>query len=605
MDLSNPDILQVAAMSDLLPGLGKALALEDGRLYWVNDSGDLLVFTLEHPAKPSLWRQYDIPPRADEIVLKDGIAWIGFLNEDSEGLRAYTFSENQLEEIARVNAQISHGSLVPSENYLYLSQGQSVIDIRNPRQPVVINIGKHYSALVPPYAYAYWWASEGTNSTDGRFYWQVWDLSDPDHPAQAGRASMDWNKLNWVGIGPGTVSGQRMYSFISEGVGGDITQSCPYHLQVTDISDPANPRSIASPEQLRLHCVRDVKAVGNRLYVVDWHGLALVDISNLSAPRLLDRFGSPPQIEGMALSGDYLYAGTDIIENSLNVFNVRTSIPPDFSGASPLGSAPRLFVYEAYPPGTASGLTVSGEQLFVPQRNEGLSVVDISQPRLPKVIFHDPNIGNQSGYMQRAASLGNTLFLTINRDQIAVVDIHDPTHPVSLGMLPGISPVFDVVAASNLLYILGGDPAGLIVLDVEDPLAPEQRARLPISLGSAGARLSITGTRAYITGVGIGTQSDLTIFDLSDPAEPVRVGEMAAFDNVWDIAGQGDYIMVACALYVESDAWVVDASDPAQPGLVGHLQTPGMSTRVIADDDFFYLSSSQGGLWKLKLVDRR
>src|SRR5215216_2506168 len=71
MDLSNPDILQVATMSDLLPGLGKALAIEGGWLCWVSDSGYLLVFTLEDPTKPSLVGQYEIPQKADEVVIKD------------------------------------------------------------------------------------------------------------------------------------------------------------------------------------------------------------------------------------------------------------------------------------------------------------------------------------------------------------------------------------------------------------------------------------------------------------------------------------------------------------------------------------------------------
>jgi hypothetical protein len=606
MDLSNPDILQVATMSDLLPGLGKALAIEDGRLCWVSDSGDLLVFTLEDPTKPSLLGQYEVPQKADEVVLKDGIAWVGFLNEDSEGLRAYdlnSISENKVEEIAKINIQIAHGSLVPAGNYLYLYQGQFAIDIRNPRQPTIINLRKHYSALVPPYAYAYWWESLDPNSDKGQIHWQVWDVSDPEHPNQIGDATLDWNKRNWIGLGPGTISGKRMVSFINEGVGGDITLSCPYHLQVADISDPANPRIIASPDQLQLHCVRDVKAVDNRLYVVDWHGLSLVDISNLSAPRVLDRFGSPPQIEGMALKGDTLFAGTDFLENSLNVFNVKTTHPPDFPGPSRLGSAPYLSVYEAYPPGTASGLAVSGDYLFVPQRDEGLSVVDISHPRLPKVVVHDPNIANQSGYVQRAAVVGETLFLTINRDQIAMVDIHDPARPRSLGMLPGISFVYDLASANNLLYILGGDPGTFIVLNVEDPLAPKEITRVSFSLGSSGARLSITGKRAYISGVGSGTKSDLTIFDLSDPTDPKQVGMMAGFDNIWDVAGQGDTIMVACATYVDSDIWVVDATNPSQPELVGHFKTPGMSTRVVADDNFFYLSANQGGLWKVKVVD--
>jgi hypothetical protein len=228
--------------------------------------------------------------------------------------------------------------------------------------------------------------------------------------------------------------------------------------------------------------------------------------------------------------------------------------------------------------------------------------VDISQPRLPKVIVHDPDIGNQSGHKQRAAVAGDTLFITIDRDHVAMVDIDDPTHPRSLGMLPGISSVFDLTSAHNLLYILGGDPAAFIVLNVEDPLTPKEITRVPISLGSSGARISITGKRAYISGVGIGTKSDLAIFDLSDPTHPTQVGMMTGFDHVWDIAGQGDTIMIACATYVDSDIWVVDARNPSQPELVGHLKTPGMSTRVIADDNFFYLSANQGGLWKFKVV---
>jgi hypothetical protein len=604
MDISNLDILQVATMSDLLPGLGKALAIEGQWLCWVSDNGYLLVFTLEDPKKPSLVGQYEVPQRADEIVIQDGIAWVGFLNEDSEGLRAYdlnSVSENTLEEIAKVNTHAGHGSLVPAGNYLYL-YGGFVIDIRNPRQPTIIKT-KGYRAVVPPYAYEYWWEPLDPNSDKGQIHWEAWDLSDPEDPTQVSDATMDWDKRNWIGLGPGTTDGQRMYSFINEGVGGDITLSCPYHLQVTDISDPAKPRIIASPDQLQLHCVRDVRAVGNRLYVVDWHGLSLVDISNLAAPRVLDRFGSPPQIEGMALKGDFLFAGTDFRENSLNVFNVSTTHPPNFPGASPLVSAPYLSVYEAYPPGTSSGLAVAGEYLFVPQRDEGLSVVDISQLRLPKVVVHDPNIGNQSGYVQRAAVVGDTLFLTIDREQVAVVDIHDPTRPRSLGILPGISSVYDLASANNLLYILGGDPGVLIVLNVEDPLDPQEIARVPISLGSAGVRISITGKRAYIAGVGIGTKSDLAIFDLSNPTHPTQVGLLTGFDNVWDIAGQGDTIMVASATYIDSDIWVVDARNPSQPELVGHFKTPGMSTRVVADDNFFYLSANQGGLWKLKVSD--
>ncbi len=611
LDLSNPETLQIAAMSDLLPGLGKAVAIEGERLYWVSDNGVLLAFALDDPLKPALLGQHEIPLRADEIVLKDGIAWVGFLYAESDALRAYdlrAIEEGRVEEIASLDAP---GGLVASDDYFFLYRGQIVIDVRNPHQPVVIPLKEYlntdveieFLAFIEPYAFFYYWEPLDVNSTKWQAHLQAWDMRAPDAPTQLSDVPVNWGENPWFGLGPGTIFGNRMYTFISDGLQGDIVESCPFRLQVMDLSDLTNPRIVAKTDQPLLHCVRDVKAVGNKLYVVDWHGLALLDVSNPTAPRLLDRLGSPPQIEGMARKGDFLLAASNFLENSLNVFNVETTFPPDFAGASPLGSAPYLPIYEAFPPGTASGLAVSGDSLFVPRRNEGLSVVDIRQSRTPKEIVHDPNIGNLSGQPQSAAVLGKTLFFTINRDAVSLVDIRDPTNPRDLGTLPELSLVFDVAAGSGLLYVIAGDPATLIVLNVDDPTAPKETARLPITLGQNGAAISITGDRAYVTGVGIGTESDLAIFDLSDPARPEQLGTLAGIKNVWDIAGQGEWVMVACATYIDSDIWVVDAENPAQPKRVGHIKTPGMSTRVIADDSFFYLSANQGGLWKLKVVD--
>jgi len=44
-------------------------------------------------------------------------------------------------------------------------------------------------------------------------------------------------------------------------------------------------------------------------------------------------------------------------------------------------------------------------------------------------------------------------------------------------------------------------------------------------------------------------------------------------------------------------------SNPRQPELMGHFKILGMSTWVVADHTFFYLSVNQDGLWKLKVAD--
>ena len=69
----------------------------------------------------------------------------------------------------------------------------------------------------------------------------------------------------------------------------------------------------------------------------------------------------------------------------------------------------------------------------------------------------------------------------------------------------------------------------------------------------------------------------LTIFDLSDPASPVRRGEHVFPEEVWGFHVAGALAYVAAG---HSGLWILDVSDPDAPRPRGSVTTPGQAKNV-------------------------
>jgi hypothetical protein len=84
---------------------------------------------------------------------------------------------------------------------------------------------------------------------------------------------------------------------------------------------------------------------------------------------------------------------------------------------------------------------------------------------------------------------------------------------------------------------------------------------------------------------------ELFIIDVSNPANPVRVGIACPPDELWgfawDIKLQGDYAYVA---NYDGGLWVADVSDPAHPKNVAVYNTPGLAGGVFVDSDYVYVA---------------
>ena len=139
--------------------------------------------------------------------------------------------------------------------------------------------------------------------------------------------------------------------------------------------------------------------------------------------------------------------------------------------------------------GTLGGLSdaldvfVSGELAFVSDRQNGVWIVDVSDPTAPVVVraFGDADVF-ASGDLAYVAGFGG----------LRIWDVSDPSNPVEVGSLD--TPTGNVFVSGGLAYIAASG-RGLRIVDVSVPSAPVEVG----SLDTTAWRVFVSGGLAYVT----------------------------------------------------------------------------------------------------------
>jgi len=133
---------------------------------------------------------------------------------------------------------------------------------------------------------------------------------------------------------------------------------------------------------------------------------------------------------------------------------------------------------------------------------------------------------------------------------------------------------------------------GLRIIDVSDPANPMEVGQyMPW-----GNCLDVVLEDQYAYVIESGTTID--VLDLSDPSDPVLVAYMhSSASNFTAISISGDY---AVATHDTYGIFVFDVSDPTDPVQVGHYdENVGVPTSVDIKNDFAYIADGVGGLMVL------
>lgn len=232
-----------------------------------------------------------------------------------------------------------------------------------------------------------------------------------------------------------------------------------------------------------------------------------------------------------------------------------------------------------------------------------LEVIDISNPAAPQWIRNAPKAGFASSW--GLAVSGEYLFVAISfgNPGLQIIDISNPANPRTVGIyLDPIEPPLTgdphgIVVSGNYAYV-GGDPfigRPLLVIDISQPANPQRVGRYDTPSYVMGVAAS--GNYAYVAE----TTNGLGVIDISNPVAPRRVGSYDTSGNAQNVAVAGNYAYVAD---YGAGLQVIDISNPAAPQRVGGYEISGSTAQdVVVSGNHAYLIEEEVGLQVIDIAN--
>jgi len=150
------------------------------------------------------------------------------------------------------------------------------------------------------------------------------------------------------------------------------------------------------------------------------------------------------------------------------------------------------------------------------------------------------------------------------------------------------------VAARNLSFV--GSGGGVLALDIADPASPRLLSERIQTYGVVCDLFYDSSTqRLYVAA----QQEGLSIWDLSVPSNPIRLGLCPSPANAWRVAVSGNYAYVADR---DSGLRIISVADPTQPYQVGRHDPHEDAQDVAVADSYAYFAGG-GALRVINVAD--
>lgn len=359
-------------------------------------------------------------------------------------------------------------------------------------------------------------------------------------------------------------------------------------VQIMDVSNAGPPAVVSWIPLIRAFAV-DIS--GNNLFVAEFNGFSIYDISNPLSPR---RLGSVPLNSSpadVAISGQYAY----LAAGSLGFYAVRVTDPalPTIVEGIPGGFAAKVvtegnYAYVLYtspnnfviyditnrakpikrgsmplvaPP---TGIAVSGSYAYVANQNEGLLIIDVTNPAIPQLAGKfDPNDENAFAVDIMGATALLSYVASNESKAVLAVDVSNPVAPREVSRYAPRASVVDISVAGNSAVLSEGE-YGVEVVDLSDI---SQMKRLgTYATGGETERLDLSGNHAYLAEGLIG----LRIVDITNPAAPRETSNYQTTGLAKDVEVKGNLAFVA-----SQGLEIIDVTDPSRPVRISYYDTTG------------------------------
>jgi hypothetical protein len=284
-------------------------------------------------------------------------------------------------------------------------------------------------------------------------------------------------------------------------------------------------------------------------------------------------------VQAVQVSGNYAYLADE--NDGLQVIDVSNPASPQRAGGYDTG-------------GIAWNLATRDSLVYLADLNAGLVVIDVTKPSEPK---------RSGGYAVGALGValqGIYAYVACGTNGVHVVDISDPTRPERMGSCAVPGEAYGIALLDDYAYVVDFRAGLLVVVSIENPGAPQVIGTYQAGLNPSD--VAVAGGQAYVAA---GT-SGLLIWDIRDPAQAKLIGRWQGDCIIGRVSLSGSYVFLTGGICsgdtVRRAVRVIDVEHPVKPVRVGGLDDIG--TRGLArSGDYLYVADGHEGLQIIKVTE--
>ena len=315
-----------------------------------------------------------------------------------------------------------------------------------------------------------------------------------------------------------------------------------------------------------------VEVAGDQVYLADgYRGIQAVDVSIPNAPVIVGVANSSGIALNIAISDILAY----IVDynRGLSVFD---------TGKLELDSG--LLMANLDIPDEPKSIFVSEDLAYVTNR-KGLYIIDISEPEKPEII--GTILDNYS--CEDVAVSDSIAYLADWDEGLQVVDVSDPRNPFLIDF-ENTGQAYGVFISENLAYVASGS-YGLHIIDITNP----ENVKTVGHVYTSGYPndVWVVENIAYVAAINAGIQ----IVDVSDYSKPQVIGSLAE-------PSEAIHITVSDQIAYVTDGnsfLVLDVSNPREPSLLRELEIPGFTEGFVISGNSAHIAGGYNGIYTVDI----